>query len=136
MPPRRASSPAKRRGLFRLLLDLDALAFALGEFRLGAGFRGGDVLLVGGADDDEAAVGAGDGAADDEEVILEVDLDDVEIANGGLGVAVLPGGEMAELGSAGAAVGRVRAGAAALTMVLLGAVSGGHAGEVVPFHGT
>src|SRR5262245_55039191 len=49
------------------------------------------VLLVGRPDNDEAAVGAGDRAADEDEMVLGVDLDDVEVANGALGVAVLAG---------------------------------------------
>src|SRR5690348_31665 len=116
------------------LLDLDALLPLLGLLGGGAGLVGRDVHLVGRADHDQAAVGAGDGSADQQEVVLEVDLDDVEVPDGDPAVAVLPGGEVAELGPAAAAIAGVRAGAAGGAVDLLGAVGGGQALEVVPLH--
>src|SRR5438105_12249098 len=70
------------RGLAGLLAWLDLLA----EFA---------VFLVGGADQDDAAVGAGDGAADQEQVVVGVDLDDGEIADGGARAAVASRGFVA-----------------------------------------
>src|SRR5262245_49684577 len=92
------------------------------------------VLLVGWPDNDEAAVGAGDRAADEDDMVLGVDLDDVEVANGALGIAILAGGLVTFLGPAGAAIGGVRADRTARAMDFLGAVGGGQAMEIVALH--
>ena len=83
------------------------------------------VLLVRRPDDDQAAVRAWDGTADENKVIVIVDLDDVKVADGALGVAVLPGGFVSLLGPAAAAVAGVGADGACGAIYLFGAVGGG-----------
>src|SRR5438552_1639460 len=92
------------------------------------------VLLVGGPYHDQAAVGAGHRAADQHDVILGVDPHYQKIANGDLAVAVLTGGGVPLLGSAGTSVAGMRADGTRLAMHLLGPVRGGQALEIVPLH--
>ena len=82
------------------------------------------ILLVRRPNDDQAALGPRNGTAHQNDVILGVDLDDVEIADGDAGVAVMAGGLVPELRPAGTAVAGVRADGAGLTVDLLGAVGG------------
>ena len=85
--------------------------------------EGSAVLLVLGGvhprvvrdDDDEAAVGAGDGAPHKDKVIFGIDLDDVEIADRALGIAVLTCRLVALLGSAATAVAGIGRDAAVLS---------------------
>src|SRR5205085_8721878 len=72
--------------------------------------------------------------ADEKEVIFLVDLDDVEVADGALGVPVLAGGLVTLFRPAAAAVAGHRADRAALTMHFFGAVGGRHALKVVALH--
>src|SRR5439155_14649848 len=79
----------------------------------------------------EAAVGAGHGAPDQEQVIGGVDPDDLEVADGDSGVAVL-----ARLADPLAGVRRVGAGAggAGVAVHPLDAVGGPQPLEAVPLH--
>src|SRR4051794_26705951 len=104
----------------------------------GSGGLGGGapaLLLVGRADGDETALVAGDGALDQDEVVLSVDADHAEVADGDALGPVAAGHALALLGAAAAAVAGVRADAARGAVVLLDAVAGRQAGEAVPLHG-
>src|SRR5262249_20454379 len=91
-------------------------------------------VLVRGADRHEAAVGARDGAADQDEMIVGVDADDLEVADGHAFGSVAAGHAQALLGPAVAPGAGVRPGGAALPFALLDAVAGAQAAEVVPLH--
>src|SRR5262245_7634419 len=90
--------------------------------------------LVGRPDDDQPVGGARDGAADEDEVVLGVDADDVEVADGRARAAVAAGHADALLGAAAAAVAGVGGDAAVLAVALLDAVAAAQALEVVPLH--
>ena len=79
--------------------------------------------LVRRPDHDEAAVGAGDRPADEHQVVVGVDADDVEVADGDAVVAVLAGHADALLRPAAAAVAGVGADASRAAVALLDAVA-------------
>src|SRR5262245_4754765 len=89
-------------------------------------------LLVGRPDHHQAAVAAGHGALDEHQVLIGVDLDHGEVADGNARVAVLAGHADALLGAAAAAVAGVGGDRAALPRPLLDAVAVAQALEVVP----
>src|SRR6185437_16918365 len=107
---------------------------AFGCASQGSGWVRSGLLLVGRPDHDQAAVGARDSSLDQDDVVLGVDANDGQVANRDALVAVAAGHASALLGSAAAAVAGQRADAAGRAVVLLDAVAGWQAGEVVPLH--
>src|SRR5438552_3646114 len=89
------------------------------------------LVLVGRADEDQPAVGPRHGAADEDEIILGINADDLEVADGDALGAVAAGHAHALLGPAVATVAGARAHRAALPLALLDAVAGAQAAEVV-----
>src|SRR5262245_30735982 len=92
------------------------------------------VLLVRRPLHHQSAIRPRHGAAHENQVVFAVDLDDVEIADSALSIAVLPCRLVALLGTAAAAVAGHGADRAAGAVHLLGAVGGGQALEVMTLH--
>src|SRR5262249_60235762 len=81
-----------------------------------------------------AAVGSGGRPLDHEQVVVGVDADPLEVADGAAVHTVVAGSALALLGAAETSVAGVRADGAARTVYLFGAVAGRQAGEAVPLH--
>src|SRR5262249_37771050 len=91
-------------------------------------------LLVGRPDHDQAAVGPRDRPLDQEEVVVGIDADHVEVADGAALGPVPAGHFLALLGPAAAPVAGQRADAAVRAVDLLGAVAGRQPGEAPALH--
>src|SRR6516165_9933286 len=98
--------------------------------------RGLDCLspLVRGPHHDQPAIGAGDGALHEHQVVVGVDADDGQVADGDALTAVLAGHADALLGPAATAVAGVGGDRAVLAVALLDAVAAAKAAEVVSLH--
>src|SRR5271166_4215158 len=91
------------------------------------------LLLVRRPDHDNRAVEAGDGPVNEQQVVLGVDPDYAQIADGHSFSTITTGKAFALLGPTAAAVAGQRRRGARFPVHLLGAMSARHAAKAVPF---